>query len=184
MARKIIVWISTWTIFLSVCIKLGYITTRIDFLEVYDYIFILTILLAISLATTFSHAYDLAHEKEDDWLIKLAKKRNNTYLHACFSWEIVNCWMVIAPLYCTGLVVFISSQSSQSNIMNRILLYSIFSLVISLSIYVIKPKKRATIFQKKYNTIHKELLLYLNSEMPNDCDRKKLINLLAESESL
>ena len=79
------------------------------------------------------------------------------WLHSNFCWLAANIWMTVAPLYCTCTVIYLSLENKDQA---HILLYSVFSLVIALAAYVVRPSSRANGFRSAYLKVSRALLLY------------------------
>jgi len=183
---SVIVKLVTWFAFVgSIWLLLILFNDYFEWWQVYDGIFFLTLSLALALAITFSHSYGLPIEKlEKDELKKRAIKADATNIHAYFSWKIISAWMTIVPLYCTLTVVFISALYDGDNQMPRILIYSMLSLVISFSVYVVKPNYRAHNFIEQHRELRKVLLDYMIIETPSGEDKATLSVALGKAQEI
>ena len=176
---------ATWIVFVVFLGLSVYTVVRFEQWEVYDSILVMTAILALALGITFSQSYGLPVKKnEKDDLKKLAIKLDATNLHAHFSWRIIGAWMTITPLYCTTVVIFIGSQYENSGQISRIIIYSMLSLITSLSMYAIKPEQRSKRFMQNHNILRKELLVYIVKDDPDDHDKSRLVKAISESEEM
>jgi len=166
MVLSSIVKIFTWIGFGFACYFSVLLVINFSWWEVYDSIFLMTIVFALAVAITFSHSYGLNVKNIKDELKKRAIKADGTNIHSYFCWKIIAVWMTIAPLYCTTVVVFIGTQAvyggQAGGQANRIVVYSILSLVISLSVYAVKPNYRAHNFIEQFKELRPVLLKYLD----------------------
>lgn len=147
---KILIKFLTWTIVFYLIYYVGFINPFK--LNAYDIFFVYILIVSLATAITFSNSYGLyefekaAKDKsktdENYKMLYLGIKRYATHIHAYYCWKIVYYLLMILPLYCTCVVIYISAYSVADS-MSRILIYSILSLVLSLAIYVIDPKTYA-----------------------------------------
>jgi hypothetical protein len=182
---KWVIKISTWVFFVCLSIKAVSFIETIDIWEIYDTIISIIILFALALAVTLSHSYglDIDYNKNDK-LIKLALKTDAMNIHAHFSWTIITVCMTIIPLYCSTAVVFISTKPEHNGQIGHILLYSILSIALSLSIYIIKPNERAKYFMNEFVVLRKLLLKYMDIENPSNEDKDIIIAAINQPHSM
>lgn len=111
---------------------------------------------AVVIGITCSQAYNSVEGEAKGSFLWQAKRKRNAWLHANFSWQAINMWMTITPLYCTCATIYLSGKKEQGELDN-ILIYSILSLVMSLGIYVVRPANRATGYRRAYNILNAAL---------------------------
>lgn len=139
------------------------LSVKPDSLRMTDMFLILIVLFAFAVGVTVSQAYNEIPDSADpEPLYIQAIKKKNIWLHSYFSWECINAAMTVIPLYCTCAAIYISGTPEGNGEWDRtrILIYSILSLVLSLSIYVIRPANRATGYRRAYKTIDAALIQY------------------------
>ncbi len=121
-------------------------------LLVYDALLYGETLAAFAIAVICSHAYNYRPGSEPpDSLRDKAAQLEASWLHSNFCWEIISVWMTVTPLYCTCATIYISGSSIGSAWDQvHVLVYSMLSLVLSLSVYVIRPSNRAAGYREAY----------------------------------
>lgn len=145
-----------------------------------DMFLILIVLFAFAVGATVSQAYNEVPDiAAPEPLYIQAIKKKNIWLHSYFSWECINVAMTVIPLYCTCAAIYISGTPGENSEWDRtrVLIYSILSLVLSLSIYVIRPANRATGYRRAYKTIDEALIQY-----KTETERSLLSQALTEGE--
>ena len=163
------------------CSLVGLIlSVKFGLLRMTDMFLILIVLFAFAVGATVSQAYNEVPDSADpDPLYRQAVKKKNIWLHSYFSWECINVAMTVIPLYCTCAAIYISGTPGENSEWDRtrVLIYSILSLVLSLSIYVIRPANRATGYRHAYKTIDEALIQY-----KTETERSLLSQALTEGE--
>ncbi len=163
------------------CSLVGLIlSVKFGLLRMTDMFLILIVLFAFAVGATVSQAYNEVPDSADpEPLYRQAVKKKNIWLHSYFSWECINVAMTVIPLYCTCAAIYISGTPGENSEWDRtrVLIYSILSLVLSLSIYVIRPANRATGYRRAYKTIDEALIQY-----KTETERSLLSQALTEGE--
>lgn len=122
-------------------------------LSIWDAFLIGMLFIVIAIAVTFSNSYgyNIDGLQEGSLLLKAATMHASV-LHASFCWNIVYFFLTIAPLYCTCVVIYLSGFG-KNDTSQRILIYSILSLVLSTSTYVINAKGFAAVYRNASNIL-------------------------------
>lgn len=182
--KKNIIKLLTWTVFTFSCYGLILLSQHTSPWEIYDSVFLITIILALSIAVTFSNSYELmVNVSEEDDVLRAAIRTDAKNIHAHHSWKIVSGWMTIAPLYLTTTVIVISTLPHFPGKVAHIIVYSILSLLISFSVLIIKPDLHAKHFIANHLVLRKALLMYISIDNPTEKDKYDLISAIVSSHS-
>lgn len=146
----------TWMIFIGICGVSVILVMKKD-VQVYNILLPDSFFLTVTIAITFSHAYNYYPRPKASLLWNQASKLRATWLHASNCWQSLNIWMTIAPLYCTCIAIYLSGNHMNSG---HILIHSILSLVISMGTYIIYPGERARTYLKAYSLVNEALTDY------------------------
>ena len=125
-----IIQIIAWTVWVVITLCIIYYGG--NKLEAYDIVFLSISLLAVTIAVTYSNAYCSRPETYSHAIAKQGEHLRSCWLHANFSWQIASIWLTVSTIYSSGVVVYLSQSSTDlSAIKNRIILYSVLSLLSS-----------------------------------------------------
>lgn len=165
-------------VFIVFCFVLVYAVEKISFFEAYDALFLGLTGFAAVVAVVESHAYNYTPKENDETnLRERIGKLQAVWLHANFTWQIIYVWMILVPLYCTCITIYLSGNNGDYN---HILVYSILSLVISLGYYAVQPLNRTNQFRKAYAIASKAIATY-DSEKTSS---KVLADAITEAEQM
>ncbi len=142
--------------FVAICIfSVALISKRV--IESYDAILLDVTCLAVVVAIISSQTYSFIPDPEMPEIWNSAERLQVVWVHSNFSWLSVNVWMKLTPMYCTCIAIYLSGNKCG---WDKILFYSILSLLISLSDYVVRPSNRAAGFRRAYREIATALAKY------------------------
>ena len=164
------------------CFALSYLVIVCNsFLAIYDKAYIIFTFVAFSVAVTFSHAYNATPEAYEDKLAREADSFRSRWAHANFCWQIVDIWLTMTPVFCTGVTVYITQENTNlSMIKNRIIVYSVLSLISSFASFSFNPGRRAKGFRDAHRGVRMALSLYSLSPAEN---RKQLSDAIIDGET-
>lgn len=156
-AVRVLVRVFVWLMFGAALYAVPAIGLRLE-LEACDIILILALLLALALGVTTAQTYTYQMDGAQDKYLKRALRLQMTFLHASQCWNIASIFMVFVPLYTTCAVIYLSPQAAGNE--NRILVYSILSLVFSMGVYIVRPQTRSTAYHNGYVVLKDATLAY------------------------
>ncbi len=127
-------------------------------LEAYDWIFIVTIVVAVLSATIISIISGRRKSTETD-----GKKDNksivlkrNMLLKSSIVWLSIYYWIVLTSILATIYVIYITSFTSNAGLMQvKVFVYSCFSLFASVSLFVIDPKRNSEKYRAAFMVLDK-----------------------------
>lgn len=165
--------------FVAICIFSGFLISR-KVIEIYDAILLDVTCLAIVVAIISSQTYSFIPNLEMPEIWNSAERLQVVWIHSNFSWLSVNVWMKLTPMYCTCIAIYLSGNKCD---WNKILFYSILSLLISLSAYVVRPSNRAAGFRRAYKEIAMALAKYKGAKTDSSFpDPKVLVDAIIKGE--
>ena len=130
-------------------------------LMVWDAVFAEMVVIAVAVAISFANSYGtpLDYIKKDSVLYQAIKLRT-ILMHANFCWSVFHIGLTISPLYCTCVVIYLSSFEtlSEVSIQKAVLIYSMLSLVLTLATYVIKAKGFSGAYRMASTILYKGIM--------------------------
>ena len=175
-----------WTAVILISIGMAWLVHR-SVLMVWDAVFVGIVILAFAIAVSFGNSYgtSLDHVAKDSVLYEAIKLRT-IMMHANFCWSVFHIAIIIAPLYCTCVVIYVSSFESVNDvkIQKAILLYSILSLVLTLAAYVIKAKGFSGAYRMASTILYKGIMERMCVESCNAAADLKLAEHMDQAEEV
>ncbi len=128
-----------------------------NMVEIYDYLFLGTIAIAIIVVLLLfivagrrKPFYGDPQNSEKYMGHEFVIKKRNVLLRSSIIWQTIYYWTALTAILATIYVIYITNFTSSEYIALKVFLYSCFSLFASITLLVVDPKKKADKYRESF----------------------------------